>query len=53
MFDRSAAITRSLLGYGVLAGAVYLAVGITLGVSRTGSTSHRPPPRRSPSRSRG
>lgn len=36
MFDRSAAITRSLLGYGVLAGPVYLAVGITLGVTRDG-----------------
>lgn len=35
-FDRSAAVTRSLLGYGVLAGAVYLVVGITLGVTRGG-----------------
>lgn len=35
-FDRSAAVTRSLLGYGVIAGAVYLVVGVTLGVIRDG-----------------
>ncbi|PSL04583.1 uncharacterized protein DUF998 [Haloactinopolyspora alba] len=35
-FDRAAAVTRSLLGYGVLAGAVYLVVGVTLGLTRDG-----------------
>lgn len=35
-FDRSAAVTRSLLGYGVLAGGVYLVVGIILGLVRDG-----------------
>lgn len=33
-FDRAAAITRSLLGYGVIAGAFYLVVGVTLGIVR-------------------
>lgn len=27
-FDRAAAVTRSLLGYGVLAGAFYVVVGL-------------------------
>jgi hypothetical protein len=35
-FDRAAAITRSLLGYGVLAGAVYLAAGLALALTREG-----------------
>ena len=35
-FDRSAAVTRSLIGYGVLAGPFYLAVGIVQGVLRDG-----------------
>jgi hypothetical protein len=35
-FDGAAAITRSLLGYGVLAGAFYLAVGTALALTRTG-----------------
>lgn len=35
-FDRSAAVTRSLLGYGVVAGIFYLVVGVTLGVTRDG-----------------
>ncbi|MDA2811346.1 DUF998 domain-containing protein [Nocardiopsis sp. RSe5-2] len=35
-FDRGAAVTRSLLGWGVVAGAFYLAVGITLGLTSTG-----------------
>lgn len=35
-FDRSAAVTRSLLGYGVLAGAFYLVVGLVLALTRDG-----------------
>ena len=35
-FDRAAAMTRSLLGYGVLAGALYLGVGIVQGLFRDG-----------------
>lgn len=34
-FDRSAAITRSLLGWGVVAGLFYLAVGIVGGLTPT------------------
>lgn len=33
-FDRSAAITRSLLGWGVVAGLFYLTVGIVLALTR-------------------
>jgi hypothetical protein len=35
-FDGAAAVTRSLLGYGVLAGVVYLLYGTVLGLSRDG-----------------
>src|SRR5215213_7744376 len=35
-FDRAAAVTRSLLGYGVLAGVVYLAVGLAQALTRDG-----------------
>jgi hypothetical protein len=35
-FDGAAAVTRSLLGWGVVAGPFYLAVGIVLGVTRDG-----------------
>lgn len=35
-FDRSAAVTRSLLGYGVLAGVVYLVTGVTQALLRDG-----------------
>jgi hypothetical protein len=35
-FDGAAAVTRSLLGYGVLAGAFYLVVGLTLALTREG-----------------
>lgn len=35
-FDRAAAITRSLLGWGVVAGFFYLAVGIVRGLTRDG-----------------
>lgn len=35
-FDRAAAITRSLLGWGVVAGLFYLAVGIIRGLTREG-----------------
>lgn len=35
-FDRAAAVTRSLLGYGVVAGAFYLVVGIVLALTRDG-----------------
>jgi signal transduction histidine kinase len=35
-FDGAAAVTRSLLGYGMLAGAFYLVVGVVLGTTRAG-----------------
>jgi hypothetical protein len=35
-FDGAAAVTRSLLGYGVLAGAFYLVVGVALALTREG-----------------
>jgi len=35
-FDRAAAITRSLLGWGVVAGMFYLAVGLVQGLTRDG-----------------
>ncbi|MCD2193363.1 DUF998 domain-containing protein [Actinomycetospora endophytica] len=34
--DRTAAITRSLLGYGLLAGPVYVVVGLVQGLTRAG-----------------
>ena len=34
--DRAAAVTRSLLGYGVLAGPFYVVVGLVQGLTRTG-----------------
>jgi hypothetical membrane protein len=41
-FDGAAAVTRSLLGYGVIAGAFYLVVGLALALTREGFelTSH-------------
>lgn len=42
-FDRSAAVTRSLLGYGVLAGAVYLLAGLALAFTREGFDLARHP----------
>jgi hypothetical protein len=35
-FDTHAAVTRSLLGWGVLAGPIYLGVGLLLAATRTG-----------------
>jgi hypothetical protein len=35
-FDTHAAVTRSMLGWGVLAGPIYLGVGLLLAVTRTG-----------------
>lgn len=35
-FDRSAAVTRSLLGWGVVAGPFYVIVGVTLALTRPG-----------------
>lgn len=35
-FDRGAAVTRSLLGWGVVAGPFYVIVGLVLAVTRTG-----------------
>lgn len=35
-FDTHAAVTRSMLGWGVLAGPIYLGVGMLLAVTRTG-----------------
>jgi hypothetical protein len=42
-FDRSAAITRSLLGYGVIAGPFYLAVGLIQAFVRDGFDLARHP----------
>lgn len=42
-FDRGAAVTRSLLGYGVLAGPVYLAVGLVQAFVRDGFDLMRHP----------
>lgn len=42
-FDRGAAITRSLLGYGVLAGPFYLAVGLIQALVRDGFDLTRHP----------
>ena len=38
-FDRGAAVTRSLLGYGVLAGPFYLVVGLVQALVRDGFSS--------------
>lgn len=42
-FDRGAAVTRSLLGYGVIAGPFYLAVGVIQGLVRDGFVFARHP----------
>ena len=42
-FDRGAAVTRSLLGYGVLAGPFYLAVGLAQAFVRDGFVFSRHP----------
>lgn len=42
-FDGAAAITRSLLGYGVVSGFVYLAFGVVLGATRDGFEFARHP----------
>ena len=42
-FDRGAAVTRSLLGYGVLAGPFYLAVGLVQAFVRDGFSFSRHP----------
>jgi hypothetical membrane protein len=42
-FDGAAAVTRSLLGYGVLAGVVYLGVGVVLALTREGFDLSRHP----------
>ena len=42
-FDRSAAVTRSLLGYGVLAGPFYLTVGLVQAFVRDGFVFSRHP----------
>lgn len=42
-FDRGAAVTRSLLGYGVLAGPFYLTVGVMQGLLRDGFDFARHP----------
>src|SRR5215469_13031521 len=42
-FDRSAAVTRSLLGYGVLVGPFYLVVGVAQGLLRPGFSFARHP----------
>jgi hypothetical protein len=42
-FDRGAAVTRSLLGYGVIAGPFYLAVGLTQAFVRDGFDFGRHP----------
>ena len=40
-FDRAAAVTRSLLGYGVLAGAFYVIVGVVQMLARDGFDASR------------
>lgn len=35
-FDKSAAVTRSLLGWGVVAGPFYVVFGLTLALTRPG-----------------
>jgi hypothetical protein len=42
-FDRSAAVTRSLLGWGVLVGPFYLALGVGQGLAREGFDFARHP----------
>jgi len=42
-FDRAAAVTRSLLGYGVLVGPFYLIVGVVQGLLRPGFSFARHP----------
>jgi hypothetical membrane protein len=42
-FDRRAAVTRSLLGYGVVAGPFYVAVGVIQGLVRDGFDFSRHP----------
>lgn len=42
-FDRTAAVTRSLLGYGVLVGPFYLIVGVAQGLLRPGFSFARHP----------
>ena len=42
-FDRAAAVTRSLLGYGVLVGPFYLVVGVAQGLLRPGFSFARHP----------
>lgn len=42
-FDRAAAVTRSLLGYGVVAGVFYLVVGVVLALTRDGFDLSRHP----------
>src|SRR5262245_45169329 len=42
-FDRGAAVTRSLLGYGVLVGPLYLTVGLIQAFSRDGFDLARHP----------
>ncbi len=42
-FDRGAAVTRSLLGYGVLVGPFYLAVGLIQAALRQGFDIKRHP----------
>ncbi|MEJ3651869.1 DUF998 domain-containing protein [Actinomycetes bacterium KLBMP 9759] len=42
-FDKAAAITRSLLGWGVVAGPFYLVVGLTLALTRSGFDVARHP----------
>ncbi|HLS24555.1 MAG TPA: DUF998 domain-containing protein [Beutenbergiaceae bacterium] len=42
-FDRGAAITRSLLGWGVVAGPFYLAIGLVLAATRSGFDLSRHP----------
>lgn len=42
-FDRGAAVTRSLLGYGVIVGPLYLAAGVIQGFVRDGFSFERHP----------
>src|SRR5689334_16192682 len=42
-FNRAAAVTRSLLGYGVVVGPFYLVVGVAQGLLRSGFSFARHP----------
>ncbi len=52
-FDRGAAVTRSLLGYGMIVGPLYLIVGVVQGAAARGIRLRAPLAQRARQRSRG